>query len=158
MIDRDEARTALVEAIAALWENSWEDGGLVPYREMAAMALAVVESARPPCATCEGRGELTEIQGPGLEVPIAPCTDCGGHLPDTAGSGLGPLPYIDIMRGYESRTIGHRCPRMSEHKSGGCKCRPLLPDPCDDCYNLESISRRFPRPSGGVSSPGDPTP
>lgn len=89
-----EYRAALVEAIArALWGGELPPR-LAPAWKNAEAALAVVETAAPPCATCGGTTRVVAIGG-----NFNPSQQESFLCPDCQGSRRSPLLYMDLMRG-----------------------------------------------------------
>lgn len=66
-----------------------------------AVRVALLAALQPePCPECEGRGEIggTSMEVYGVHgadfVATGPCESCGGHFPDTVGSGRSNLPPV----------------------------------------------------------------
>lgn len=105
MTDRAGYRAALVEAIADLLRRRALSRGSinssdVPYSSDAEAALAVVESAAPPCANPECEDGRVRTPGEHEAWEMAPCLAC-------QGSGRSPQLYVDLMRGIEQ--VGWTC-------------------------------------------------
>ena len=57
--------------------------------------------------------------------------------------------------GWE-RHVTARCPNIGRHTTDlerfpGCACHPKIPQPCPDCYAVETLSRRVPWSALGLA-------
>ncbi len=44
-----------------------------------------------------------------------------------------------------NRQVQKRCINIDRHRSGpGCACHPNIPEPCENCYCIEILSRKIP--------------